>query len=127
MGLFTKRKSIDQLEQERHADEIHQLADLAFQGIIPIAETKWRDRVKVVGHVKAMRVQPWAEQVDGLELTLTDSTGGITLVFFGRRRIGGIHLGSKLMAEGTTSEHHGLLTILNPQYLLLPNEIELPY
>jgi len=127
MGLFTKRKSVDQLEQERHADELHQLAQLAFQGITPIAETKWRDRVKVAGHVKAMRVQPWAEQVDGLELTLTDSTGGITLVFFGRRRIGGIHLGSKMMVEGTTSEHHGLLTILNPQYQLLPNEIDLPF
>lgn len=127
MGLFSRRKSSDQIEKERNTDLLDQLARLALSDVQPIAEIKWRDRVKVAGHVKAMRVQPWAEQVDGLELTLADSTGGVTLVFFGRRRIGGIHLGSKMMVEGTTSEHHGLLTVLNPKYQLLPNEIELPY
>jgi hypothetical protein len=77
--------------------------------------------------VKALRVQPWADQVASLELTLADQTGGITVVFLGRRTLGGVNLGTHLVVEGMTSEHNRLLTILNPAYQLLPRQVELPY
>ena len=94
---------------------------------MPIADVKWREKVKVAGRVKALRVQPWADQVASLELTLADETGGITVVFLGRRTLGGVHLGTHLIVEGMTSEHHRLLTILNPAYQLLPRQVELPF
>ena len=72
-------------------------------------------------------MQPWADQVASLELTLADETGGITVVFLGRRTLGGVHLGTHLIVEGMTSEHHRLLTILNPAYQLLPRQVALPY
>ena len=104
-----------------------ELARLALAGVQPIGEVEWRAHVKVAGRVKALRVQPWAEAVASLEITLADSTGGITVVFFGRRSIGGIRLGSHLVVDGTVAETRGQLALLNPRYQLLPPDVELPY
>lgn len=128
MGLFSRTEKDDErrrLEESRAAFE--ELGALALEGVTPIGDTRWRERVKVAGRVKAMRVQPWADQVASLELTLADGTGGITVVFLGRRKLGGVDLGTHLVAEGTTSEHHGLLTMLNPSYQLLPHQVPLPH
>jgi DNA/RNA endonuclease YhcR with UshA esterase domain len=128
MGLFSG--SAKRLEKERTDQTKRQFADLGARSltdVVPIADVKWREKVKVAGRVKALRVQPWADQVASLELTLADGTGGITVVFLGRRTLGGVHLGTHLIVEGMTSEHHRLLTILNPAYQLLPRQVELPY
>jgi hypothetical protein len=128
MGLFSN--SAKRLEKERSERVKRQFAELgarSLSGVIPIAEVKWREKVKVAGRVKALRVQPWADQVASLELTLADQTGGITVVFLGRRTLGGVELGSHMVVDGMTSEHHRLLTILNPSYQLLPRQVALPY
>jgi RecG-like helicase len=128
MGLFSS--SAKRLEKERSDRVKKQFADLGSRSltdVIPIADVKWREKVKVAGRVKALRVQPWADQVASLELTLADHTGGLTVVFLGRRTLGGVNLGSHMVVEGMTSEHHHLLTILNPSYQLLPRQVELPY
>jgi hypothetical protein len=128
MGLFSN--SAKRLEKERSERVKRQFAELgarSLSGVIPIAEVKWREKVKVAGRVKALRVQPWADQVASLELTLADQTGGITVVFLGRRTLGGVELGSHMVVDGMTSEHHRLLTILNPSYQLLPRQVELPH
>lgn len=128
MGLFSRTARNEErarVEQTRAAFE--QLGSLALAGVIPIGDARWREQVKVAGRVKAIRIQPWADQVASLELTLADGTGGITVVFLGRRKLGGVDLGSHLVAEGMTSEHHGLLTMLNPAYQLLPPQVALPH
>lgn len=128
MGLFSRTAKRD--EERRVAETRAAFAELgaiALDGVTPIGDAQWRTRVKVAGRVRAMRIQPWADEVASLELTLADSTGGITVVFLGRRRLGGIELGTHLVAEGMTSAHHGLLTILNPAYQLLPHAVPLPY
>jgi RecG-like helicase len=89
--------------------------------IIPVAEATWRSHVKVAGRIRSVRVQPRVG-VPTLECTLVDDTGGITLVFLGRRKMAGITCGRKLVAEGTVGEHHGRLAILNPLYDLLGDE-----
>lgn len=128
MGLFTS--GTKRAESER-AEIVKQhfisLGARSLEGVIPISEVKWREKVKVAGRVKALRVQPWADQVASLELTLADSTGGVTVVFFGRRTLGGVKLGTHMVVEGMTSEHHHLLTILNPSYQLLPRQVKLPH
>ena len=128
MGPFSRTAKRD--EQRRIAETVaayQELGALALADVTPIGASGWRERVKVAGRVKAMRIQPWADQVASLELTLADGTGGITVVFLGRRKLGGIDLGTHLVVEGMTSAHHGLLTILNPAYQLLPHEVALPY
>jgi RecG-like helicase len=87
----------------------------------PVANAKWRDHVKVAGRIRTVRVQPRVG-VPTLECTLVDDTGGITLVFLGRRKVAGITCGRDLAAEGTVGEHHGRLAILNPSYELFGDE-----
>lgn len=128
MGLFTRNTKRLQKEHEGQVKEtFDRLGATLLEGVIPIADVKWREKVKVAGRVKAVRVQPWADQVASLELTLADGTGGVTVVFLGRRTLGGVNLGTHLVLEGMTSEHHHLLTILNPEYQLLPRQVTLPY
>jgi RecG-like helicase len=84
-------------------------------GATPIGETQWRQRVRVEGRVRSVRVQPRVG-VPTLECTLVDDTGGIGVVFLGRRRVAGIRPGSRLVVEGMAGSHHGRLAILNPLY-----------
>ena len=86
----------------------------------PIGECRWRERVRVVGRIRAIRVQPWEGGATTLEATLVDDTGGIVIAFLGRQQIGGIKLGAHLEAEGVVIESRGQLALLNPSYTLLP-------
>lgn len=83
-----------------------------------IADVRWREPVRVCGRVRSLRVQPRAN-VPTLECTLVDDSGGITLVFLGRRGVPGIRLGTRMIVEGRAGSHHGKLAVLNPDYTLL--------
>lgn len=65
-----------------------------------------------------MRVQPWSGN-PGLELTLADETGAITVVFFGRRALGGVRTGTVMSVTGVAGHHHGMSAILNPAYTII--------
>lgn len=43
----------------------------------------------------------------------------MSVVFYGRPKIAGIDVGTRLRVEGTAGEHRGHLAILNPSYELL--------
>ncbi len=88
----------------------------------PIGDCRWREQVRVIGRVRALRVQPWEGGVATLECTLVDETGGITVIFMGRQHIGGVSLGARLSVEGTVIESRGHLALMNPEYTLLPRE-----
>ena len=88
---------------------------MTIDTVSPIGETRWRERARVSGRVRSVRVQPWSG-VATLECVLRDDTGGIVLVFLGRREIAGIRPGVHLTAEGMVGEHDGRLAILNPVY-----------
>jgi hypothetical protein len=105
----------------RRAKEAEPVAPTGPSDTTPIAEATWRAHVKVTGRIRTVRVQPRVG-VPTLECTLVDDTGGIILVFLGRRKLAGITCGRRLVAEGTVGEHHGRLAILNPLYELLGDE-----
>jgi RecG-like helicase len=128
MGLFSRAAKVDEARLAAEtAAAFAQLGRLALDGVTPIGDVQWRERVKVAGRVKALRIQPWSEKIQSLELTLVDGTGGLTVVFLGRRQIGGIKLGARIVVEGTVAETRGQLALLNPAYQLLPHEVTLPY
>ena len=81
----------------------------------PIGEVRFRQRVQVKGRVRSLRVRPWAD-VPSLELVLVDGTGGLTVVFLGRRHVAGIRPGSLLAVEGMVGSQGNRLAILNPHY-----------
>ncbi|MGH9091854.1 MAG: OB-fold nucleic acid binding domain-containing protein, partial [Acidimicrobiales bacterium] len=87
-------------------------------GTRPIGEVTWRQRVRVAGRVKSVRVQPRAG-TSNLECVLADPSGAILLVFQGRPRIPGIEPGARLVAEGMVGAWGRRLAILNPDYELV--------
>jgi amino acid transporter len=88
------------------------------RGTVPIGQAEWRNRVRVAGRVKAVRVQPRAG-TSNLECVLADDTGNILLVFQGRRRIPGIQPGARLVVEGMVGDWARRQAILNPDYELI--------
>jgi RecG-like helicase len=103
----SRRDPVDEVGAEEHHD-----------GVVPIAEVGFRERCRIHGRIRSMRVQPWAG-VATLECTVVDATGGLVVVFLGRRSIAGLQPGSKLIVEGMVGAHHGKLAMLNPDYRLL--------
>jgi hypothetical protein len=90
-------------------------------GTTPIGEAQWRQRVRVAGKIKSVRV-PSGGATANLECTLVDGTGAILLVFQGRRRIPGIQQGARLVAQGMVGAWEGRLAILNPEYELIAGQ-----
>jgi hypothetical protein len=86
--------------------------------VTPIGDVRWRTRARIKGKIRSMRVQPWAD-VASLECVVVDSTGGVLLVFLGRRKVAGVELGRTLVAEGLVGLSRGYLAILNPEIELL--------
>jgi hypothetical protein len=84
----------------------------------PIGDVRWRDVCMVKGRVRSLRVQPWAD-VASLEAVVVDETGGLVLVFLGRRAVAGLELGRRVVASGRVGEHRGYLAMLNPWFELL--------
>jgi amino acid transporter len=87
-------------------------------GITPIGDVRWRDRVTISGRVQTLRVRPSGTSTT-LEAVIEDETGAMSIVFVGRKRIGGLEVGTHLRAQGMAGEHRGRLAILNPAYNLI--------
>ena len=87
-------------------------------GRTPIRNLTGRERATVAGRVRSVRVQPWSG-TPSLECTLADETGSITVVFFGRRTMGGVRTGTVMSVTGVAGRHHGLTAILNPEYTII--------
>ncbi|HEX3539219.1 MAG TPA: amino acid permease [Acidimicrobiales bacterium] len=96
------------------------------EGVTPIADVTYRQRARVAGRIRSQRVQPWAG-VATLECVIVDGTGGVNLVFLGRKHVAGLAPGVRLVAEGMVGDHGGKLAILNPLYRILPEpDVEAP-
>lgn len=87
------------------------------QGCTEIKSLNDRDLVTVYGHLKNVSLAPRA-RTPSLEATLYDGSGALTLVWLGRRKIGGIKPGVGLKATGRVSCHDGRRVIFNPRYEL---------
>jgi RecG-like helicase len=92
-------------------------------GTTPISDLGYRQRARIAGRVRSMRVQPWSG-VQTLECTVVDDSGALNVVFLGRRGVPGIELGTQLVAEGMVGRHNGQLAIINPGYELLSSARE---
>jgi amino acid transporter len=87
-------------------------------GTATIGQAQWRQRVRVAGRIRSVRV-PTRTGTPNLETVLADDSGQILLVFQGRRRIPGVSQGARLVASGMVGAWEGQLAILNPEYELI--------
>ena len=85
---------------------------------VPIGDLRWREPATVEGVVRSICVQPRAG-VATLEATIWDETGGVTVVWLGRRHVAGVRPGARLRVHGIVGAHHGKLAFLNPTSELL--------
>lgn len=84
-----------------------------------IAEAPDRDLVRLRGTLRTVTLRPRGG-VPALEAELFDGTGTLTIVWLGRRRIGGITPGRSLQVQGRIGVHEGVRTLYNPRYELMP-------
>jgi amino acid transporter len=90
---------------------------LTGNGITPVGEVTWKQRVTVEGRIRSVQLGTTAGK--SLEAQLFDETGGVRLVFMGRTQIPGIVPGAVLRATGLVGQYKGHLALTNPRYILL--------
>jgi RecG-like helicase len=83
----------------------------------PIAEVPERRRARIIGEVVATRVVPRAG-APWLQVTISDGSGTVNVVFTGRRGIPGLDPGRSVVIEGVTRRDSGGLVMMNPTYTL---------
>jgi len=87
-------------------------------GTTPITALQPRQRARVTGRVRSVRVQAGAG-VPSIECTIADSTGQLMLIFQGRRRVPGIEPGARITVEGMVGERGRRTVMINPLLTIL--------
>ena len=78
-------------------------------------------KATVEGRVRAVEIRP-VEQNCVFEATVSDSTGSLTAMFYGRTHIPGVEPGARLRLDGKVSMRDGGPAMINPAYQLLPKD-----
>jgi hypothetical protein len=78
-----------------------------------------RQRAKIVGTVRTVTLHPRAG-VPALEAALWDGSAMLKVVWLGRRQIGGVEPGRRVMVYGLVQVHDGVRLMFNPRYELQP-------
>ena len=113
MGVFARFS--DRLKE---SDETRLSADIRtwaeqVPGTTRIADAPMREPVKIAGVIKRMTVFPM-EGKESLEALVSDGSGEAVIVFMGRRGIGGLTLGTRIVVDGVLGDQRGTLKMINP-------------
>ena len=104
---------LNESDETRLAEETRAWAD-TIEGTVRIADTTMRQPVRIAGVIRRMTVLPM-EGKEALQALISDGTGEVTIVFMGRRGIGGLSLGKRVVVEGVLGEHRGDTRMVNPR------------
>ena len=110
------RRSLQRLtesDEARLASEIREWAE-KVPGSVRIAEAPVRQHVKIAGVIRGLTVFPMQDN-ESLEASVSDGTGEVVVRFMGRRAIGGLGLGTRVVVEGVLGEQRGMLQMMNPR------------
>jgi hypothetical protein len=111
-GLFNKiTKSVDEIDREKLEEFC------AGCGVVPIGQVAPRQRARLAGEIRSVRIVPRAGAA-AVEATLHDGHDAVTAVFLGRRRVGGVRAGRRLVVEGMVARDGNRLLMFNPVYEL---------
>jgi len=100
-------------DEARLAAEIREWAD-TVPGSVRIADAPMRTRVKIAGVIRRLTVFPMQDN-ESLEAVVYDGTGEVVIRFMGRRAIGGLGLGTRVVVEGVLGAQHGEVQMMNPR------------
>jgi hypothetical protein len=113
------RSTISRWANQDHAEANELRKDTEKAGLVTISDAPDRKRVVVQGTLKTVTLRPRGG-VPALEAELYDGSGSISLVWLGRRRIGGISPGRGIRVEGRIGVQDGVRVMYNPRYELRP-------
>ncbi len=114
------RRAVARLTEDDDVVASRELRDEREQvGATAVTSCTHGEPVCVAGTLRAVTLRPRAG-APTLEAELFDGTGTVTLIWLGRRRIGGVECGRSLTARGRLTEHEGRPTIYNAAYELRP-------
>jgi len=105
-------QSIDDIEDERLRGRSSDL------GVTRIADAPTRTSIIIGGEVQGLQVVPRAGS-PSLEVTIGDGSGRAVAVFTGRRRLGGVDCGRRILIEGVGREERGRILVVNPSYTIV--------
>jgi RecG-like helicase len=104
---------LSESDERRLAEETRAWAD-TVEGSIRIADASLRQQVRIAGVIRRMTVLPMQGK-EALQALISDGTGEVTIVFMGRRGIGGLSLGKRVVVEGVLAEHRSEVRMVNPK------------
>jgi len=110
------RRFLDRLtesDEARMATEIETWSE-TVPGTVRIGDAPKRDKVRIAGVIKRITVFP-VQDSESLEALVSDGTGEVTVVFMGRRGIGGLSLGTRVVVEGVMGVTRGSNRMINPR------------
>jgi len=87
-------------------------------GVKPIGSIQAPGRATVEGRVRAVEIRP-VERSSVLACEISDSTGDLTALFYGRSHIPGIICGSRVRFRGSVGIRDSGPIMINPAYELL--------
>jgi amino acid transporter len=87
-------------------------------GVDPIGSLRQPGRATVEGRVRVLEIRP-VEQNSVLVAEISDSTGDLTAMFYGRSKIPGLMCGSKVRFRGSVGFREGAPVMVNPAYELI--------
>lgn len=102
---------------DQHARDMRRA--YADDSLDKIGEAPEREQVRLRGTLRTVTLRPRGG-VPALEAEIYDGTGTLTVIWLGRRRIGGIVPGRSLEIRGRIGRHDGHRIIYNPRYELMP-------
>ncbi len=111
------RKSISRWANNSHQDARLMRATHSDESCVSIADAPDRERVRIRGTLRTVTLSPRGG-APALEAELWDGTGVLTVIWLGRRRIGGISPGRSLQVEGRIGVQDKARVIYNPRYEL---------
>jgi hypothetical protein len=90
----------------------------SLPGVNPISSLTKPGRVTAEGRVRAVEIRP-VERNSVLAIEISDATGDLTALFYGRSHIPGVICGSRVRLRGVVGIRHGRPVMINPAYELL--------
>jgi hypothetical protein len=100
-------------DESRLAAEIKEWAD-SVPDSVRIVDAPLRRPVKIAGIVRRLTVFPMHGH-ESMEAVVFDGTGQVLVVFMGRREIGGLSLGRRIVVDGVLGEQRGQVRMMNPR------------
>jgi hypothetical protein len=94
-------------------------------GVNPIGVISAPGRATVEGRVRAVEIRP-VQKSSVLAVEISDSTGDLTALFYGRSHIPGIICGSRVRFRGPVGMRESGPIMINPAYELLSTGGESP-